>query len=82
MPTVFRERGYRFYFYEADFDEPMHVHVAKSSKLAKFWIEPIGVAVTEGFKNHELNEIERIINERYDEIVIAWRHEQAKRHNR
>ena len=82
MPTVFREKGYRFFFYEADLDEPMHVHVAKSDRLAKFWIEPIGVAVTGGFKNHELNEIEQIISERYHEIVIAWRQEEDKRHNR
>lgn len=82
MPTVFREKGYRFFFYAADLDEPMHVHVAKSGKHAKVWIEPIGIAVKGGFKDHELNEIERIINERYNQIVIAWNQEQNKRYNR
>ena len=27
MPTVFVHRGYRFFFYAADLDEPPHVHV-------------------------------------------------------
>ncbi len=45
MPTIFRERGYRFYFYEADLDEPIQVHVVKSGKPAKIWVQPIRVAV-------------------------------------
>lgn len=81
MPTIFREKGYRFYFYEADLDEPIHVHVAKSSKHAKIWVEPIRVAVEGGFKRHELSEIERITRARRSEIYAAWRKEQAKRRN-
>ncbi|MCE7984802.1 MAG: DUF4160 domain-containing protein [Caldilinea sp. CFX5] len=36
MPTVFVQKGYRFFFYSSDLDEPIHVHVSKSSKQAKF----------------------------------------------
>jgi len=79
MPTIFREKGYRFFFYEADLDEPMHVHVAKSGKQAKIWIQPVRAAVRGGFKSHEFNEIERIITERYHEIVTAWKREKDKR---
>lgn len=82
MPTIFREKGYRFYFYEADLDEPMHVHVAKSGKHAKVWVQPINVAVEGGFKSHELTEIQRIARARFGEIVAAWRDEQAKRNRR
>ena len=71
MPTVFREKGYRFYFYEADLDEPIHVHVSKSGRHAKVWIQPINVAVEGGFKAHELNEIQRIARTRIAEIAAA-----------
>jgi len=36
MPTVFIQKGYRFHFYAADLDEPVHVHVVKTGKHAKF----------------------------------------------
>lgn len=29
MPVILRVRGYRCWFYEADLDEPAHVHVGK-----------------------------------------------------
>ena len=45
MPVVLRIKGYRFWFYEADLDEPPHVHVGKESKEAKYWITPIALAV-------------------------------------
>jgi hypothetical protein len=82
MATVFKARGYRFFFYAADLDEPIHVHVAKSGREAKFWIQPIEVAFAGGFKEHELNEIERLINERYSEILKVWERENAKRDDR
>ena len=35
MPTIFREKGYRFSFYSYDLGEPMHVHVTKAGAEAK-----------------------------------------------
>jgi hypothetical protein len=72
MATIFRERGYRFFFYAADLDEPIHVHVAKSGREAKFWIQPVEIAFDRGFKNHELND-------HYDEILMVWNREKDKR---
>ena len=42
MPTVFRERGFRFFFYsnEGNPREPMHIHVEKDNMEAKFWLYP------------------------------------------
>ncbi len=34
MPVVLRVSGYRFWFYEADLNEPPHVHVGKAGKEA------------------------------------------------
>ena len=42
MPTVFRERGFKFFFYsnEGSPREPAHIHVEKDSAEAKFWLRP------------------------------------------
>ncbi|MBS1257172.1 MAG: hypothetical protein MAG551_00208 [Candidatus Scalindua arabica] len=39
-PTVFREKGYKFYFLSNE-EERIHVHVSCEDGEAKFWIEPI-----------------------------------------
>jgi hypothetical protein len=79
MPIILRIRGYRFGFYEADLDEPPHVHVAKQSKEAKYWLEPVGLARSRGFREHELDEVQRILAEYRGEILEAWRREERKR---
>jgi len=38
VPTVFREKGHRFFFYMADQYEPPHIHVTKQDDTAKFWL--------------------------------------------
>jgi hypothetical protein len=81
MPVVLRMRGFRFWFYEADLNEPPHVHVGKNGKEAKYWLAPILLARSRKFREHELREIERILEEHEDEILNAWRKEQNKRGN-
>jgi hypothetical protein len=81
MPVVLRIRGYRFWFYEADLDEPPHVHVGKQSGEAKYWLTPVLLAKSRGFREHELTEIQKIVNEHLDEILEAWRKEMEKRGN-
>jgi len=81
MPVVLRIRGFRFWFYQADLDEPAHVHVAKEGKEAKYWVEPISVARRGRFRDHELNEIETILIVYKDDILRAWQKEQRERGN-
>jgi len=38
-PTVFREKGYRFFFFSRE-ESRMHVHVVSGDGEAKFWLEP------------------------------------------
>jgi hypothetical protein len=82
MPVVLRIKGYKFWFYEVDLDEPPHVHVGKGGKEAKYWIDPIAPARAGRFREHELNEIERIITQHRTDLLEAWRKEQRKRVNR
>lgn len=82
MPVVLRGKGYKFWFYEADLDEPPHVHVGKESREAKFWLKPVKLARAGKFKPIELREIERLINEQHDFLLWAWDKEQSKRADR
>jgi hypothetical protein len=81
MPVVLRVRGYRFWFYEADLDEPPHVHVGKEGKEAKYWLSPVRAARAGRFKPVDLREIERIINDNLEFLLHAWEQEQNKRAN-
>lgn len=82
MPVVLRVKGYRFWFYQADLDEPPHVHVGKEGKEAKYWLNPIALARSRGFRQHELYEIERILAEYGNDVLEAWEKEEKKRANR
>jgi len=51
VPVIFRQRGFRFFFYsnEGTPREPMHVHVEKDDMEAKFWLLPeVRVAYNDG----------------------------------
>jgi len=52
----------------------MHVHVLSPEGEAKFWLEPkIELALNKGFKSVELSELQRIVEERQNEIRDHWR---------
>jgi hypothetical protein len=73
-PTIFRERGYRFYFFSRE--EPrMHVHVMHADGEAKFWLEPaVELAQSYGLSAQELKEAESLLRGHEQEIQDAWRH--------
>ncbi len=74
MPTVFKNlNGYRFFFVSLDRGEPPHIHVVKQRGYAKFWLQPIELQKSRNFRDHELNEISRLIKEHRDEIERHWR---------
>ena len=78
MPVVLRIKGFKFWFYEADIAEPLHVHVGRESLEAKFWLTPVHVARAGRFRPVELREIEEIINDNLDFLLLAWQKEQSK----
>lgn len=82
MPVILRIKGYRFWFYEAALEEPPHIHVGKEGKEAKFWLDPVVLAKSRRFRDHELNEIEKIIQEFQGQMLNAWQKEQKKYDNR
>ncbi len=71
-PTVFRERGYRFYFFSRE-ELRMHVHIQHSAGEAKFWLEPmIELAQNFGLSAQELKTVENLVKSHELEIKNAW----------
>jgi Domain of unknown function (DUF4160) len=71
-PTVFREGGFRFYFFSRE-EKRMHVHVQSQNDEAKFWLEPvIELAQFVGLSQREINEVSRLVQEHENDISIAW----------
>jgi len=71
-PTVFRESGFRFYFFSRE--EPrMHVHVQSAEGEAKYWIEPaIELAHNYGLNDRQLRIAKSLIEAHADDIRNAW----------
>ena len=72
-PTVFRWKGYRVLFLSRE-EERMHVHVCCPDGEAKFWLEPeVSLAVNHRLQPRQLTDVRRVVEERKDEIIAAWR---------
>jgi hypothetical protein len=72
-PTVFRTGKYRFYFNSRE-ETRRHVHVQTPDGEAKFWLEPIvALSHAAGLRNAELTTIQKIVEERRNEICRAWK---------
>jgi hypothetical protein len=71
-PTVFRERGFRFFFFSRE-EERMHVHVHCADGEAKYWLEPsVKLAGNYGLSARQLAKIQNIIEARENELINAW----------
>ena len=72
MPRIYTEGPYRFFFYMGDRAEPPHVHVRRDRHIAKFWLNPVLLQLTGGFRTHEIRRIERIIEGNQAMFMEAW----------
>jgi hypothetical protein len=72
MPTVLRIGPYRLFFYSSDGDEPPHVHVVRDAALAKYWLDPVRLSNSHGFRSPELRRIGSIISRQRPALMTAW----------
>jgi hypothetical protein len=72
MPTVLRIGPYRFFFYAGDREEPPHMHVERERHTAKFWLEPVRLERSRGFRIPELNRIRKLIEENQTRLRRSW----------
>jgi len=72
MPTILRVRGYRFFFFSLEGNEPPHIHVEQAERFAKFWLENVSLAKSRGFRSGELTEIQNIVEENRALFLERW----------
>lgn len=72
VPTVLRLKGFRFFFFSNEVNEPAHIHVESDDKYAKFWLEPVQLVKSVGYDARELSEIRRLINRNLSVLRRSW----------
>mgnify|MGYP003576243589 CR=1 FL=1 len=72
MPTILRQNGYRLYFYSHEPNEPPHVHVDKDGCSAKYWLEPVGLARSAGFRPKDISTIFKLVRDNRENLLEAW----------
>jgi hypothetical protein len=72
VPTIEDIGPYKLFFYSSEGDEPSHVHVRRDRATAKFWLNPVRLARSRRFSDHELRAIQRTLEENQPRILEAW----------
>jgi hypothetical protein len=72
MPVALRVKGYRFFFFSLEGHEPPHIHVEQAERFAKFWLNPVSLVKSRGFRSNELSEIQKIVEENLDILLEKW----------
>jgi Domain of unknown function (DUF4160) len=72
MPTVFRDGSLRFFFYSLENAEPPHVHVEYGDATAKYWLQPVELSRSRGFRARDLTRLRAMVIEHRQEFLEAW----------
>jgi hypothetical protein len=52
--------------------EPPHVHVEHGDAVAKFWLDPVRLVESRGFRAHELNRLRALVIQHRVDFKEAW----------
>lgn len=80
MPTVLRLDGYRFFFFSLEGNEPPHIHVEQAERYAKFWLTPVTLARSRGFRTDEISGILALVHDHRELFLERW-YEHFDRHS-
>jgi hypothetical protein len=72
VPTVFKFKGFRFFFFSNDASKPVHIHVESEDKYAKLWLEPVQLSRSAAYSAKELREIRNLIAEKTNVFKRRW----------
>jgi hypothetical protein len=72
VPVIFREKGFRVYYFSHENGEPPHVHIDRGDCSAKIWAQPVALARNLGFASHELTTIIQMVRNHQTEILEHW----------
>ena len=70
MPTILRERGYRFFFFSRENHEPPHIHIESGDDYAKFWLQPVVLDQSFGYNSTEVHRLPRWL---MNTAICSWR---------
>ena len=60
------------FFVSLDRDEPPHIHVRRENWVTKFWLDPVALDRTGGFRRTELNAIAKLVEEHREALLEKW----------
>ncbi len=75
MPVIFRDKGYRFFFFSNEGNplEPCHIHVRKGGAVAKIWLVPeIRLAEAYDMSSAELRKLLLVVKQNQELIKRKW----------
>jgi hypothetical protein len=72
MPTVLRLGPFRFFFYAGDGGERPHIHVERNDGEVKFWLEPVRLERSRGFRRKDINRVRELVEEYREHLLEAW----------
>ena len=49
-----------------------HVHVERDVNVAKFWLDPVRLAGSGGFRSAEIGRIQGLVEEHREELLRSW----------
>jgi hypothetical protein len=73
VPTVLRQSGFRFFFFSNEGTEPAHVHVESGDGYAKYWLDPVSLAVSKDLKSADLKRAKLLVIEHRLVFQEKWR---------
>jgi len=71
-PTVLRFGPYRFFFYSGDKVEPPHIHIEREARIAKFWLDPVRLQSSGGFRPNEIRDMQGLVEEHQEQLLESW----------
>jgi len=72
VPSIAQIGPWRLFFYSEEGTEPPHVHVRSGRATAKFWLGPVRLARSRRLADHQLREVQRIVEENERRILEVW----------
>lgn len=71
MPTIYREAGFRFFFFPND-HLPPHVHVEHGDSAARFELRPVRCTLRDRMKPRDLARAESMVEARAEQFEEIW----------
>lgn len=63
---------FRFFFYAGDGGEPPHIHVERDDCEVKFWLDPVRLEHSHGFRRKDINRIRDLVEEHEHSLLESW----------